>query len=156
MVLGRLQLTATQVILLVSMFVRFCPLCTLGDIIAPISVQLAGIYPIAVILLVHREVSLDRNVFVNFVASQSGSRNSAAVRARQAGGVQMSSIIFQSHPSGVGRTTTTQASTDGGGDSTPLDVVDVDMDLDKGVTDIPVVSRVADFTGQHSGGVPRQ
>lgn len=113
---------------------------------APINVQLAGIYPIAVILLVHRERSLDRTIFVNSVAmhasgmDQSESRNSVAVQAGREGGVQMSSVIFQSHPSGVGRTRMTQASTDGGGHSTSLDTLDVQMgpDLEKALPDIPV------------------
>ncbi|KAI0266779.1 hypothetical protein BC834DRAFT_984112 [Gloeopeniophorella convolvens] len=47
---------------LVSLVIRL-PFGTLGDLFAPVSVQLAGMYPIIVLLLVDQEHSLDKTAF---------------------------------------------------------------------------------------------
>ena len=108
-----ISLLYIQVTVLVATVIRL-PEGTLGDLYTPVNVQIAGIYPSIVLLLVNHERSLDRTIFINSVAvNATGPDRSTrpAVDTSRA----MSSVVFRSNPDARERTQTqTGASTETG------------------------------------------
>ena len=99
-----------QIIYLVSMLVSL-PKGSVGDLYAPVNIQIAGIYPIIVVLLVNHERSLEYTVFVNSGAiSATGLGRSTRPAANT--NKTLSSLAFRSNPNIRERTQThTGAST---------------------------------------------
>ncbi|TCD60802.1 hypothetical protein EIP91_009502 [Steccherinum ochraceum] len=77
---------------LVATVIRL-PVGTFGDLYTPVNVQIAGIYPIIVLLLVNHERSLDRTVFVGSAAVHVSGFSTTASRS-----VAVSSVFFRSNP----------------------------------------------------------
>ncbi|KAH8103609.1 hypothetical protein BXZ70DRAFT_742410 [Cristinia sonorae] len=82
---------------LVATVIRL-PVGTFGDLYTPVNVQLAGIYPIVVLLLVNHERSLDHTMFVNSVAVHVSGMASTGNPTRSAAR-PMSTVLFRSNPS---------------------------------------------------------
>ena len=93
-----------QITVLVATLVRL-PVGTLGDLYTPVNVQLAGIYPIVVLILINHERSLDRTIFINSIAMHVSGLDRSTGPA--IGGV-VSTVLFQSNPSGAAQSQSSQ------------------------------------------------
>lgn len=86
------------------------PIGTLGDLYTPVNAQLAGIYPIVVLLLVNQDRSLDKTIFVNSVAMHASGMEqpSSGHHRRTDVQVPISSVMFRSIRSDAERSHTSQ------------------------------------------------
>lgn len=60
-----------QTIAVIAMFIHI-PTAMLGDLYTPVNIQIAGIYPVMVLLLIDQENSLDKTIFSVSAASTAG------------------------------------------------------------------------------------
>ena len=66
-----------QTIAVVAMFIHL-PTAMLGDLYTPVNIQIAGIYPVMVLLLIDQENSLDQTIFSASTASTAGCSSSTS------------------------------------------------------------------------------